>query len=272
MAPPLSFSITEVAVIVLGALAGGFVNGLTGFGTALTAIPIWIQVLDPAAATALAAAAGVTGQLQTVHLIRKAVDWKTVGPFIVAGLIGIPVGIRVLPSLDPVMFKSAVGVIMIAYCSFTLVVRRWPAVLAVEAAAGRDRPSWGERLTGLAIGFAGGVMSGIAGLSAPLPIAWMTFKPWPRDRKRALLQAFNTAILAATLIGIVAAGLVTARFWAAFLVAVPGTLIGVKLGAVVYRRLDDRRFDNLVIGLLLFTGIALVAGNLAGALSSLSKP
>jgi uncharacterized membrane protein YfcA len=31
-----------LAMLLIGALAGGFVNGLTGFGTGLTALPLWL--------------------------------------------------------------------------------------------------------------------------------------------------------------------------------------------------------------------------------------
>jgi hypothetical protein len=40
---------TTIAFVLLfvGALAGGFVSGLAGFGTALTALGIWLYVLPP---------------------------------------------------------------------------------------------------------------------------------------------------------------------------------------------------------------------------------
>ena len=249
----MEFSIIETAVIVLGAVAGGFVNGLTGFGTALTAIPIWVQVLSPPAATALAAAAGITGQLQTLHLIRHAIVWRTVGPFIAAGLVGVPIGTWLLPMAEPRPFKITVGVVIIGYCGFLLLANRWPWTLA---------PREGTSVADLAVGFGGGLMSGLAGLSAPLPIIWTKFKPWTRDQKRALLQAFNTAILSATLVAIIAAGLLSARFWIAFAIAVPGTLAGVQLGSRLYKQLDDRRYDRLVLALLLVMGVTLVASNI----------
>ena len=44
----------HVALLLAGALAGGIVNGLTGFGTALTAIGIWIYAIPPTVAASLA--------------------------------------------------------------------------------------------------------------------------------------------------------------------------------------------------------------------------
>jgi hypothetical protein len=44
----------QVALLVAGALIGGIVNGLTGFGTAITALGIWMLAIPPTAAASLA--------------------------------------------------------------------------------------------------------------------------------------------------------------------------------------------------------------------------
>ena len=249
----MSLSTFDIAVIVIGAALGGFVNGLTGFGTALTAVPIWINVLSPAVASSLAAAAGVMGQMLTMHLIWPTIDWRRVAPFIAAGLAGVPVGTWLLPMVDPRSFKLGVGVVLVVYCGFHLVSHRLAAT---------DLASKGGRVADLIEGFGGGVMSGIAGLSGPLPIMWATFKPWSRDEKRALFQTFNASILFATICSSAIAGLLPPEFWRGLLICLPATIIGVHLGGYVYRRLDNRRFDRLVVSLLLATGVTLIAANL----------
>jgi uncharacterized membrane protein YfcA len=241
-----------IAHLLVGAVLGGFVNGLTGFGTALTAMPVWIQVMSPPAAASLAAAAGVAGQLPTLHMFWRAMDLRRIGPFIIAGLVGVPIGTLLLPLLEPRSFKLGVGIVLIVYCGFQLLAAR----LATRIST--DRQPLGDVL----IGLGGGVLSGIAGLSGPLPIAWATFKPWTRDQKRALYQAFNTVILSATVCSSTIAGLLPPGFWYILLLTIPATFAGVWLGAVLYRRLDDRRFDRLVVMLLLLTGVSLVASNL----------
>lgn len=52
----MSFTLTELILLLVGAFLGGFVNDLTGFGTALTAVPIWIQIMAAPMAGALGAA------------------------------------------------------------------------------------------------------------------------------------------------------------------------------------------------------------------------
>jgi uncharacterized membrane protein YfcA len=43
-----------------------------------------------------------------------------------------------------------------------------------------------------------------------------------------------------------------------FLIALPGTLAGAWLGRRLYSRLNDRRFDNIILILLLISGISLL--------------
>ena len=248
----MTLSALDIALILLGATLGGFVNGLTGFGTALTAVPIWIHVLSPPVAAALGAAAGVMGQAQTIHLIWHAIDWRRIAPFVLAGLAGVPIGTWALPLVPQGAFKLGVGIVLVVYCGFHLVSHRLAATGLAAA---------GGRFADIAIGFGGGIMSGLAGLSGPLPIMWATFKPWSRDEKRALFQVFNTTILSATVVSSAVAGLLPYAFWRALLICLPATFIGVRVGAWVYSRLDNRRFDRLVVSLLFAMGISLIVAN-----------
>jgi uncharacterized protein len=51
------------------------------------------------------------------------------------------------------------------------------------------------------------------------------------------------------------------RLLAAAAIALPATLSGNWLGERLYRRLDERRFDRLVLGLVFLSGCLLVWAN-----------
>lgn len=82
----------EVSAALLafaGALLGGLVNGLTGFGTGMTALPIWAHVLPPVLASPLVVVCSIVGQRQTLPAIWHAIDFRRLRPFVLGGLAGL---------------------------------------------------------------------------------------------------------------------------------------------------------------------------------------
>jgi uncharacterized protein len=239
-----------VALILAGALAGGFVNGLTGFGLGLTALPLWLQAVEPLIAAQLVAGCSVVGHLSSLPSIWHAIDWRRLAPMLIAGLTGVPIGTWVLPSISLGAFKLGVGVALVAYCTFMLL------------AAGRVRVAAGGRGAEAAVGLAGGVLGGLAGLSGVLPTVWASLKGWPKEERRVFFQAFNMTLLTAMLVASAVQGLVGTKSMLALGAAAPATLVGGWLGLNLYRRLDDRRFERVVLVILLLSGLGLVWSSL----------
>ena len=232
--------------MLAGAFAGGFVSGLAGFGTGLVALGIWLHALQPAAASTLVVACSVVAQTQTMPAIWRAIRPARVLPFVVPGLLGVPVGTALLLHLEPEPFKLGMGVLLVAFSAF-LLLRRRPL-----------RVRFGGRGADGLVGFAGGVLGGLAGLSGALPTLWASVRGWGKDERRGVFQAFNWTVLSATLVAHAAWGLITAEVGWLVLVALPGTTIGAWLGARAYKRLSDRRFHEAVLALLLASGVFLV--------------
>ena len=90
-----------IAIIILGALCGGFVTGLAGFSTGWTALGFWLYVVDPVVAAALVVMCSVVGQVQSLSTVRRAVTWQRVWPFLLGGLVGVPLGVAALRAVDP---------------------------------------------------------------------------------------------------------------------------------------------------------------------------
>src|ERR1700684_384215 len=83
--PGMTVEMTTSALVLLfsGALAGGFVSGLAGFGTALMALGIWLYVLPPSTAVALVVVCSVVGQTATLPTMWRSFDFTLVWPFII---------------------------------------------------------------------------------------------------------------------------------------------------------------------------------------------
>jgi uncharacterized protein len=242
-------NIVALAVVVSGALAGGFVSGLAGFGTALMALGIWLYVLSPDFAVPLVLICSVVAQTSTLPTIWRSIDFGLVWPFLVGGLAGVPLGTMLIAHADPKLFKMGIGIMLLIFPAALYFQRRPMAI------------SHGGRLADGAIGFAGGVLGGLAGLSGPLPILWASIRGWGKDERRGVFQIFNFTILGVALCVQIASGLVKQDVIRLALIAFPGTIIGAWLGARTYRALSDRNFRDVVLGLLFLSGIGLIGSS-----------
>lgn len=237
-------------VVVLGALCGGFVTGLTGFGTGLTALAFWLHVVNPVVAAALVAACSVVGQAQSLYTVRRAITWRRAWPFLAGGILGVPVGVASLRLIDTQTLKVLLGVLLIGYTGVMLGVRRFPTI------------AWGGKVADGMIGFGGGALGGVAGLSGPLPTIWCGLRGWNADAQRAVYQPFNLIILAIVLCTYITQGIMTEQVWGLVLMCIPATTLGAFLGIRTYGRVNDQQFRAMVLWLLLISGIVLTVSNL----------
>lgn len=233
-------------LIVIGALTGGFVSGLTGFGTGITALAFWLHAVPPLVATPLVVICAIVAQVQTLPAIWHAIAWRRVLPFIVGGMAGVPVGSIFLPLIPVAAFKTGIGVLLLVYCSVMLFVR-------VDAKP--VRAGWAA--DGV-VGLGGGILGGLAGLSGPLPTIWSRFRGWSKDQQRGIFQAFNLTILSLAAISQTVAGLMTMEVGGFALVALPATIFGTWLGRKSYSRLGTASFNRAVLVVLFLSGLGLI--------------
>ncbi|MBS0223799.1 MAG: sulfite exporter TauE/SafE family protein [Proteobacteria bacterium] len=240
----------DAAVVVAGALTAGFVNGLSGTGYSLMALGFWLHVMSPTTAAPLTALCSVSGHIQSLPRIWRGVTWTRLWPFLAAGLIGVPMGTALLGHIRLQPLKLGVGCFLILYCCWMAFVRRPPIV------HGASR--WADA----GIGLIGGVLGGMASLSGPAPSVWAQLRGWNMHEQRGVNQPFNMSILATALISAAVAGFLDHVFLVWTIIALPTTLLGARLGLLVYGRLDDRQFRWIILGLLALSGASLILSGL----------
>jgi uncharacterized protein len=240
-----------LALLLFGALAGGFVSGLAGFGTALMALGIWLYALPPSLAVPLVLICSIVAQTSTLPSIWRSIDFGLVWPFVIGGIAGVPLGTLMIARADPQVFKLSFGVLLLVF----------PAALYFNRAP--VAPNFGGRAADSIVGFAGGILGGLAGLSGPIPILWANLRGWGKDERRGIFQTFNWTVLTASLCLQAGSGFVDAEVLTLALLAVPATLFGAWIGVRTYHGLSDQNFRDLVLGLLFLSGLGLVWSSLS---------
>lgn len=235
--------------LVLGAFAGGFVNGMAGTGTALFALGFYLVVLEPMTAVAIVAFMSVLIGLQGLWIVRGAIlaEPKRIMRFVLPGLLGVPVGLALLDTIDAGSLRIAVAALLIVYGLYFSFRSSLPAFA--------KRTPWIDST----VGFIGGVLGGAAAVSGAIPQIWLSIRPWTKAETRAVLQPFNVAILSTTITLLFLQGAYDRTALNALFVTVPCGLIAAQIGIAVFRRLSDTGFRRLLILLTLMMGLGVMA-------------
>lgn len=235
----------SLMLLLAGAAAGGFVNGLAGFGTALFALGFWLHVFPPAEAVALAASFSVLSGLQGVWVVRRSINPRRLSLFLVPALVGLPIGVALLLQIDATALKLIVAVLLLGY-------GLWFSF--------RSLPRWGNVWSGwdAVVGFTGGLLGGMAGLSGALPMLWCTLRGWPKAETRAVLQPFNVLVLLLAVGYFGYLGHLNQAFVLKLLVGLPVTLLAAQCGIWLFKRLTDQGYRRLLIVLMVLSGGSLL--------------
>ena len=240
--------------LLLAGLAGGFINGLAGFGTALFALGFLLQILPPLEAVGLVLVLSVFSGLQGLWIVRQQIfdNPKRLLRFLLPALFGIPLGVYSLSFIDTTILKTLIGLFMLFYGGFFALRANLP-VLSKRAPV-IDR----------IVGFIGGVLGGAAGLSGAIITVWLSMRPYSKNETRAVLQPYNVAVLGLSVLMVAVNGAYSLNSLVHLAVVMPAGLIAAQTGIWLFKRLDNEQFRRLLIILMFVSGLMLILRSLTG--------
>ncbi|QET01951.1 sulfite exporter TauE/SafE family protein [Cupriavidus pauculus] len=238
---------TTLLLIALGAIVAGFVQGLSGFAFGMVAMSFWAWAVEPRLAAAMSVFGALTGQLLAAFTVRRKFHWAALLPFLLGGVLGIPVGVILLPMLNVHWFKILLGTVLVIWCPIMLFSANMPRITR------------GGRFADGVAGWLGGIMGGIGGITGMIPTLWCTLRGFEKDTQRTIIQNFNLGALIVTMAIYVGTGIVTADMLPKFAIVAPAMLIPAFLGTRVYLGISDIAFRRIVLSLLTLSGVAMLA-------------
>jgi uncharacterized protein len=247
----------EIAIIILGAVVAGFIQGLSGFAFGLVAVSFWAWVLDPRLTASLAVFGALTGQIVSAISIRRKLDWTLLAPFLMGGIVGVPIGVIILPLLDAQIFKAIIGLLLILWCPVMLFSKHIPPL------------RFGGRPADGLFGLAGGIMGGIGGFAGSIPTLWCALRQFPKEKQRSISQNFSLVTLAVAMAAYILSGTVRWSDVPLFAIVAPALVIPAIIGSRIYIGISEANFRKIILSLLTGSGIALLASALSDLLNRL---
>ncbi len=237
----------DLALLILGAVLGGLVNGLAGFGFAVMALGVWLLFLPPTLAGPLVVVSIIGSNLQALPRVWPHINLRHTAPFVAGGLVGVPMGVALLGVISVPLFKGFVALVILVFLTMMLVFGKH---IRLPAKAERFNP---------VIGIIGGTMSGLAGLAGIAPTIWATLLRWDKPTKRGLFQSYNLSMAALSLLMLGWAGYLTPEFWQLALVSVPVSAAAAWVGVQIFMRLGEAHFHGMVMAILGASGLSILA-------------
>jgi uncharacterized membrane protein YfcA len=233
-------------VFVGTAFVAAFASGLAGFAFALVALSLWLHVLPPTRAVPCVLAASLLSQTITLWRLRDRLRFDLLWPFVIGGLVGVPLGAAAITGTDTWLLRKAVGAFIVLYALFMLAQPPLPALVR------------GGRIADAAVGVAAGALGGAAGLSGALMPIWCDLRGWAKDDQRGVYQPFIFVMQAAALAFLGSVGTIEAETVRLMLLALPAVILGVFAGLAVYNRVDTAQFRRILMCVLLVSGVLLL--------------
>jgi uncharacterized membrane protein YfcA len=224
--------------------AASFVMGLAGFGIALVGLAFLPYLMRPADAIVLLTIYTVVFSGAMLMQLRREAEWRAIAALLGGTVAGTPIGVWGLAALPAGVLNRLIGLMLVV--AFVLETRR----LYPEGLRGRG---WG-----FGAGFAAGVLGGAVGTPGPPVVLYAAARGWSGRAIKANLQAFFLVNQAAILVGYGWAGLLTREVWGLALAFAAPALVGVAAGALLFDRVDPRRFRRIVFAVILVSGLVLL--------------
>jgi uncharacterized membrane protein YfcA len=239
----------EFAVVLFGATLAAIVSGSSGFAFGLIASAIWLHVLAPTQVVSLAIACSILVNLLMAWQLRGMVKLKLLWPFLVGAMIGIPIGVAALHSLDAQIVRQGVGAILVVYSIYMLTRPKMP-VMRLNAAGGRVADG--------AVGMLGGFMGGATSLNGVFPTLWCGLRGWTKSEQRGVFQSYILIVHIVTLMWLASAGELNTNVGWNVLLCIPALLIGSWIGLRLFHHVGEKSYRVLILVLFLVSGLVLL--------------
>jgi uncharacterized membrane protein YfcA len=212
----MSWGIAAAGLVVA---LGGLLQGLIGFGLALIAVPL-IALLDPTLLPVPVLMVATAHASMSLAREFGHVDWRGVGWAMLGRLPGTVVGIWIVDALDPGGFGLVVGGSVLG-------------CVLLSVTAWRPQPRPGSLVTA---GFASGSFGTATSVGGPMVA--LLYQNQAGPQVRATLAAFFVLGSGVSVLGLVAAGHVTAHQLWTGLALIPFLVAGFLLSGPLRRKVD----------------------------------
>jgi len=233
-----------IAIIVAIIFISAFQQSLSGFGFALIAMPILVQMVGIQVAAPLIAALALALNIINTYRWRKSLDFSEIKRLGLWMALGVPIGIWGIFALDEILVKAGLGVLLVAYALFALLQpKKLPTI---------------SRRWAYPAGLFAGVMGGAYNTAGPPLILYGSLRNWSHRRFRAVLQTLFGFSASIVVTGHIITGHYTQPVLKLIAFSLPALLVAVFFGALLDHRIKPKHLKMWITIVTLLLGVSLL--------------
>jgi uncharacterized protein len=232
-------------VAILSALLAGIVSGMTGFGLALISVPLLLFVYEPRTVVVITAVLSVVINFAVVWDSWRDADRRVVIALLPPAFVGVVAGAELLRVVDPDYIRLVVGIVVVFSALLLLRDIRLPGA----------QTRWGA----VVAGSASGALSTSTGLAGPPIVLLLASRGFP---KRVFRGSSALYFLVMSLLGLAVLlfrELLEAGDVPLTLALVPAAFLGKFIGTALLKKVSEKAFRVVSLGLVILTGALGVA-------------
>jgi len=232
-----------MTVLVLSCLIfflAGLIQGLTGFGGGLLAIPLLCLLMDIKLAVPLSILNGLAISTSMSFGLHRIMDRRKILPLLIGSLPGVIAGAFLLKVVDPAGISQMLGILLIAISVINLTFR--------------PRPLNPHVFWGYIAGFFSGTITASVGAGGPPVIIYSALTDWKKDEIKATLTGFFALNGYITVAAHTLSGVITRDTLTTFAATLFFVLLGTYTGSTLSGRINRQTYLKIVYLLLIVLG------------------
>jgi hypothetical protein len=243
---------TDVRIILLtGAIvfAGHLVKGVSGFGSALFAVPLLLLIHNVKFVTPMFLLFDLASGVILVSSNWRAINRRLVLLMLSGMLVGSGVGTWALLSVSHEILKRVLGILVVGW-ALAMLLQQEPNRFLLERPLGRTMAP--------VSGFLGGALGAMFSVNGPPIIIYLSHVLEEKDAFRATLYGIFLVDACYKVALFSASRLLDGDVIRFALLMAPFLIAGVIAGSWLQRSLDEELFGRIVVGILAVTGVMLL--------------
>ncbi|MDO5673524.1 MAG: sulfite exporter TauE/SafE family protein [bacterium] len=225
-------------------LFAGVVQGLTGFGSGLVAIPLLTLMIDIKLAVGLCILHNMIITSSMAYDLRRHFEWSKILPLLIGSIPGVLLGAYWFKHVNPNWLEIFLAVLLIGYSIFNLLFRPKPLYLS--------------SVWGYIAGFFTGAISSVISAGGPPSIIYATLTGWKKEEMKATLTGFFLYYGFFTVVVFYLGGNFGPGTWLLFAITAPFVFLGTLLGSRFGKRINQQTYLRMVYILLIVMGLIML--------------